>query len=129
MNANQVQIKTSIQTSLESNTQLSALEIIAIATGSIGNIINIVSDISPYLQGIQVYNYLKHIHGNPPPVKWFFENLLDFKQFSNRLGVVSAVFEGINKFIATGNIVIALVSVGRIMGDNIFGNTHRYAYW
>ena len=62
------------------------------------------------LNGIKVAEYLTHIHGNPPKVGWFLENLYKADTISFILGCASAVVDGFNVWNQTGDLVKAIMT-------------------
>jgi RHS repeat-associated protein len=110
LNADQIQIKAPQLSNFGTETQLTAHEALAQSIKLFKDMSNYSSNTASFLHGICVYRYLKHIHGNPPKVSWFFDTLDDFKPFSKRFGIVSAIFAGIDKFITTGNILAGFAS-------------------
>lgn len=121
-----VKIASAQNKTLQPDTEMSASQALAASVGIIGDIVNMSSSTASLLQGINVYKYLQNIHGNPPKISWFIDTLYDFKQFSKRFGVVSAVISGLEELLNSGNIASAITYSGltfvTALGTSSFGN-------
>lgn len=113
-NVSEINIASAQNKTLQPDTEMSASQALAASVGIIGDIVNMSSSTASLLQGINVYKYLQNIHGNPPKISWFFNNLNDFSQLSKRLGYISATIGGVIELINSGswsNAVIAGLSI------------------
>ena len=61
------------------------------------------SNIFAVFNGVNVAKYLTHVHGNPPKVGWFLNNLSKSGKISGYLGYAAAVVDGMNVWIETGD--------------------------
>ena len=62
-----------------------------------------VSNFLALCNGLKAAEYLTHIHGNPPPVKWFLDNVSKIGKITEYLGWIAAAVDGINVYIETGD--------------------------
>ena len=114
LNVSEINIASAQNKTLQPDTEMSASQALAASVGIIGDFVNMSSGIASLLQGINVYKYLQNIHGNPPKISWFFNNLNDFSQLSKRFGYISATIGGVIELINSGswsNAVIAGLSI------------------
>ena len=65
------------------------------------------SNVFDALNGIKVAKYLTHIHGNPPKVGWFLDNVSKLGKISGYLGYAAAAVDGINVYMNTNDIMLA----------------------
>ena len=114
-----VKIASAQNKTLQPDTEMSASQALAASVGIIGDIVNMSSSTASLLQGINVYKYLQNIHGNPPKISWFFNNLNDFKSFSAKIGIISAIFESIEEFNNSGNLIVAGLFGVLTLGSNL----------
>ena len=119
LNVCDVKIASAQNKTLQPDTEISALQALAASVGIIGDIVNMSSSTASLLQGINVYKYLQNIHGNPPKISWFFNNLNDFSQLSKRLGVISAVISGLEELLNSGNLIVAGLFGVLTLGSNL----------
>ena len=61
------------------------------------------SNIFAVLNGVEAAKYLSHIHGNPPKVAWFLDNVSKFNKISNFIGYVAAFVDGFTVYNQTGD--------------------------
>ena len=61
------------------------------------------SNLFAALNGIKVAKYLTHVHGNPPKVRWFINNLYKTDKISQGFGYAAAIVDGINVWYETGD--------------------------
>ena len=108
LNVSEINIASAQNKTLQPDTEMSASQALVTSIGIIGDIVNMSSSTASLLQGINVYKYLQNIHGNPPKISWFFNNLNDFSQLSKKFGVISAVISGLEELLNSGNIASAI---------------------
>ena len=69
-----------------------------------------VSNFLALCNGLKAAEYLTHIHGNPPPIKWFLDNVSKTGKIAGYLGWIAAAVDGINVYIETGDLTMAIVT-------------------
>jgi hypothetical protein len=80
------------------------------------------SNVFAALNGIKVAKYLTHIHGNPPKVGWFLDNLSKHGKISGYLGYAAAAVDGINVYMNTNDIGLAGWTVAYDIGSMIIAS-------
>ena len=80
------------------------------------------SNVFAALNGIKVAKYLTYIHGNPPKVGWFLDNLSKHGKISGYLGYAAAAVDGINVYMNTNDIGLAGWTVAYDIGSMIIAS-------
>ena len=74
---------------------------------SLYNTLGFASNVFSVLNGVKVAKYLTHIHGNPPKVGWFLDNLSKHGKISGYLGYAAAIVDGIYVYKNTNDLGLA----------------------
>ena len=81
-----------------------------------------VSNLFDVFNGISVAKYLTHIHGNPPKVGWYLDNLSKYGKISGYFGYAAATVDGINVYINTNDLGIAGWTIAYDVGSMIIAS-------
>ena len=81
------------------------------------------SNVLAIINGLKVAQYLTHIHGNPPSVSWFIDNLYKVDKFSKFFGYVAALIDGIGVYRNTNDIGKAIFTTGYDIGGMIIASS------
>ena len=80
------------------------------------------SNVFAVLNGIEVAKYLTHIHGRPPKVGWFLDNLSKHGKISGYLGYAAAAVDGINVYMNTNDLGLAGWTVAYDVGSMLIAS-------
>ena len=61
------------------------------------------SNVLSLINGFKVAKYLTHIHGNPPKIEWFLDNVSKLNSISDFIGVVASIIDGYGVYQQTGS--------------------------
>ena len=81
-----------------------------------------VSNLFDVFNGIRVAKYLTHIHGNPPKVGWYLDNLSKYGKISGYFGYAAAAVDGINVYINTNDLGLAGWTIAYDVGSMIIAS-------
>ena len=71
---------------------------------SLYNLLGNASNIFAVINGIKTAEYVKHIHGNPPHIGWFLDNVSKFNTVAGIFSVAAAVVDSFDVYYTIGDL-------------------------